>query len=362
MELGVNCMEKIISEYKENEKMIQSIANNTYDLIKKLISKEKIQNFKCRIKSINSLEKKIKAKDKYNQLSDITDVIGFRVITYLNSDVDKIYSIIKENFVIDKINTIDKRYKRYNEFGYKSLHVIFSFDEKRLSLPEYADCNNYKYELQLRTVLQHAWAEIEHDLGYKTSLQIPDECRRTFYKISMLLEFADDEFEKITNHLKTYKSDIEKNIKEKNYNLPLNIETLGSYLLQNVIIDEINNSIKLMKYDYHEDKIIFQIYFNSAVDRLIFVGIDTIEKLDINLIKYKNILPICLDAFFKEVRYQNNKLPKFDWSVPVIHLINIIISQEDDNFKRKYLEKFFLDEIILRGLDAIYEILKKNNL
>jgi len=357
-------MKNLIIEYKENEKLIESISLNTYDLIKKLLSKEKIQSFTYRIKNIESLEKKINSKKKYDYLNEVTDIIGFRVITYLNSDVDKIFTIINENFVIDNKNTVDKRNLHYNEFGYRSLHVVFSYNEKRISLPEYVNCNKYKYEMQIRTVLQHAWAEIEHDLGYKTELQIPDEYKRTFYKISMLLEYADDEFEKITKQIKLYKNNVEKKFKDEKFDLPLNRETLRSYLLENKNIEEINNNIKLNGYNYLEIKTIDAIDFAFAVDKLIFVGVDSIDKLNNKIEIYKNILPACIDVFLQELEGQNRKDGRFEWSVPIFYLINIILSEKDNDFRINFFKKFNLidqDQTIIKGLDGIKKVLKEHN-
>lgn len=62
----------------------------------------------------------------------------------------------------------------------------------------------YTFEIQFRTVLQHAWAEIEHDLGYKSEYSIPLSMRREFSRVAGLLELADETFEKLKHQLNDY--------------------------------------------------------------------------------------------------------------------------------------------------------------
>jgi putative GTP pyrophosphokinase len=355
-------MNDIISEYNENLKIIEKNAKNTYELINKLINDEKVHNFGFRIKKLDSLEKKIKDKKNYNKLEDITDIIGFRIITYLNSDVDKIFKIISDNFIIDDINTIDKRNKKYNEFGYKSLHVIFSYKKERATLPEYDYCNKYKYELQIRTILQHSWAEIEHDLGYKSDLQIPDEYKRTFYKISMLLEYADDEFEKITHQIKKYREELKDNINNNNLNILLNKESLSSYITKSIEIKYINDEIIKLGYRISDSEG-FSIFY--PIDELIYVGINNIEELHDNIIRFKKVIPKCLDAFMKS--YYQNDMDKifsgwFDAIVSIHYLIYILVSRKDDGFIENFIIKYIKENSIKKHLESIKQILIEENL
>jgi len=355
-------MDDIISEYNENLKIIKKNAENTYELINKLINDVKVHNFGFRIKELDSLERKIKDKKNYNKLEDITDIIGFRIITNLNSDVDKIFKIIYDNFIIDDINTIDKRNKKYNEFGYKSLHVIFSYKKEREALPEYDYCNKYKYELQIRTILQHSWAEIEHDLGYKSDLQIPDEYKRTFYKISMLLEYADDEFEKITQQIKKYREELKDNINNNNLNILLNKESLSSYIAKSIEIKHINDEIIKLGYRISDEEGFSIIY---PIDELIYVGINNIGELHDNIIRFKNVIPKCLDVFMKSY-YQNDKdkifRGWFETIVSIHYLIYILVSRKDDNFIENYIIKYMMEDSIKKHLESIKQILIEENL
>ncbi|WP_441293061.1 hypothetical protein ACSRUE_06010 [Sorangium sp. KYC3313] len=67
----------------------------------------------------------------------------------------------------------------------------------RTRLPEHGPFADTTAEIQARTILQHAWAEIEHDIQYKSTSVIPTEIRRRFMSIAGMLEIADREFQAI---------------------------------------------------------------------------------------------------------------------------------------------------------------------
>ena len=72
-------------------------------------------------------------------------------------------------------------------FGYQSVHYLVALKEDRTSLSEYLQYKGLIAEIQVRTILQHAWAEIEHDIQYKSSETIPQPIRRRFMQLAGLL-------------------------------------------------------------------------------------------------------------------------------------------------------------------------------
>ncbi len=175
--------------------------NNSNDKLHELSSREKmligilckenninIHDVQTRVKNKASLKTKVKSNEKkYSKLTDITDVVGIRIITYFNDDVDRMAKVVEKEFKIDKENSVDKRIIDADRFGYSSLHYIAEFSSERIKFLEYKNFKNMKFEIQIRSVLQHAWAEIEHDLGYKNKIEIPEKIRRDFSRVSGLL-------------------------------------------------------------------------------------------------------------------------------------------------------------------------------
>jgi ppGpp synthetase/RelA/SpoT-type nucleotidyltranferase len=76
-----------------------------------------------------------------------------------------------------------RREDKQRENGYKSVHIIAKFGEKRANLPEYQIYKDLKCEIQLATILHHAWSEVEHELIYKDEKQIKEEDKRMFFGI-----------------------------------------------------------------------------------------------------------------------------------------------------------------------------------
>ncbi|MEG0364471.1 MAG: hypothetical protein RR543_02890 [Erysipelotrichales bacterium] len=161
---------------------------------------------KGRVKDVSSLAQKIerkkyenKIKDEeyrnYKELEDITDLCGIRIITYYSDEVDLVAQLIERELKIDKENSIDKRNTTLpGSFGYSSLHYVVEIDDARAQLEEYNIIKGMKFEIQIRTVMEHNWAEIEHDLNYKSKDLTEFKFKRRFARLASLIELADDEF------------------------------------------------------------------------------------------------------------------------------------------------------------------------
>ena len=132
-----------------------------------------------------------------NPMSDITDLSGVRVITFFPSTVVKVCQLIQEEFeIIERVDHTATA-EREQRLGYLSVHYLVRLGSDRRKLSEYKKFDGLIAEIQVRTVLQHAWAEIEHDIRYKSTSTIPQAISRRFMTLAGLLEIADREFEAI---------------------------------------------------------------------------------------------------------------------------------------------------------------------
>lgn len=202
----------VLAQYDKQHKKYERFAKEVEHQLRSILEEEGIvcNAITSRVKERDSLDKKIDIKmDKYSDLTEITDIAGIRVITYYDNDVNRVAEIVEREFCVDKDNSIDKRKALDpDKFGYCSVHYVVSMNETRLKLPECKAYAGLKCEIQIRTVLQHAWAEIEHDLGYKSETGVPRNIRRNFSRLAGLLELADKEFQEIRDFLTEYRHDV----------------------------------------------------------------------------------------------------------------------------------------------------------
>lgn len=221
--LDLHC-QMILEEFREAQPMLEKLKEEVVRTLRKTLDRNGllVTAIEARVKTEESLTGKLALKGaKYASLSDITDLVGARIITFYTDDVDRIASMAEQLFEIDWENSVDKRrLHQLDSFGYNSLHYvcrILGYD--------------LRFELQLRTTLQHAWAAINHDIGYKTGIEIPHEYMRRMNRLAGLLEMADDEFSRIRMEITDYRRRVQKLVQNgKLDDVLLDGDTFRSYL------------------------------------------------------------------------------------------------------------------------------------
>lgn len=162
-----------------------------------------------RIKDFTSFWEKITRKSYSDPFTQCTDIVAIRFIVFLERDIKKIEHILREIFEIDEENSVDKTIpEKASHVGYRSLHLVCSLGERRQNLPEYAQISRYRFEVQVRTVLQHAWAEIEHKRNYKGRYALPPELEHRLMITAGTLEMVDREFSNISVDAEKYSDSV----------------------------------------------------------------------------------------------------------------------------------------------------------
>lgn len=232
-----------------------------------------------RVKGASSTLRKLERSGTGREISDLTDLLGLRVITYFRDDVDRAATVIEKLFEIDPENSVDKGAMMDPEqFGYLSVHYIAKLDSARAVLTEYRAYAGLWFEIQVRSILQHAWAEMEHDLGYKSESAVPRTTRRSFSRLAGLLEVADDEFMRIRSDLSSLQSTVDAEIREGQRNIEIDQTSLFAYASTNR---------RYQALEKHISKCFGRSLANpnptqvgNRVDDILGAGFTTIEEID----------------------------------------------------------------------------------
>ncbi|MCH8973784.1 MAG: hypothetical protein IH869_01800 [Chloroflexi bacterium] len=223
-----------MAQYDERSAEYGRFTERLASLIGQLVEAEgiKIHSVTYRVKAKVSLAQKLSSGEgPYSSLEEVTDVAGVRVITYFPDDVDRVSDLVEREFEVDEERSVDKRALMDPErFGYMSVHYIVKFSLARLALPEYSTFRDVVAEVQVRSILQHAWAEIEHDLGYKSKQAVPAHIRRDFARVAAFLETADRDFGTIRDALSDYSAIVEQRVAAAEVDIDLDQASLSAFL------------------------------------------------------------------------------------------------------------------------------------
>jgi len=169
--------------YAKRFPLLEKVACKIKDDLKVKVKKcLRIDNISARAKSIERFTIKAKRVNedgslKYDDpINQIQDQIGVKIVTFYLSDVDEIEKIIKDYYTpIEHKKVAPDNIK---EFGYEGKHLILFIEDWHIGNGvDEKDIPNY-FELQIKTLFQHAWAECEHDLGYKSDKPLNKEDKR----------------------------------------------------------------------------------------------------------------------------------------------------------------------------------------
>lgn len=222
-----------VSEWhRKNESVCQALSDVVATTISALLKSESIDYLavSARVKSLSSLTEKVERK-AYQDIAEVTDMIGVRVITYIESDVQKVCNLIEKSFQVHPDKSTDKsKEMQSNEIGYRSVHYVCELGAARISLPELTQFKTLRFEIQVRTVLQHAWAEIEHDRSYKFTGELPSLIKRRLNLLAGCLEIVDREFDALAQELDKHESESRKATESGNLdNVELTSTSLSQY-------------------------------------------------------------------------------------------------------------------------------------
>jgi len=225
----------LLEEYRESLPAFEIMQKVAQKAVHERLEENNIYvtALESRIKKEASLAGKLELKGgKYKTLSDITDILGLRVITFYSDEVDKIAALIDGLFTVDWNESVDKRKMHdLDSFGYNSLHYICTIPKSLYDDPQHPEVNTFRFEVQMRTALQHVWATLDHDTGYKTGVEVPHEYLRNLNRLAGMLELVDEQFSKIRADITNYRREVQNLVSSGKFeDAPLDGDTFRTYI------------------------------------------------------------------------------------------------------------------------------------
>lgn len=236
-----------------------------------------------RTKSVDSFKRKLEnpSRNYEDPLSEMPDICGCRIITYYHDDVQRIAEIIKAQFdVVEEELSHQQPAIDADRFGYLSAHYVVRLGGARGALPEWSSYVELHCEIQIRTVVQHAWSAVSHALQYKSETRIPSMLQRRLYRIAGLFELADEEFVGIRDQRAALDAAGRELVKSRDGSIPLSSSTIKAFAdewfarkLEKVKFDDL--VIKKESEPLHDEEYVADIYGLATA-----AGVSTINELE----------------------------------------------------------------------------------
>lgn len=222
----------LIKDFLEARPEYEQLCTEVEYILKKkiLAAGVEISAVGSRAKTLTSFLEKVKRKNYADPFGQIDDFAGVRVVCLYGNDIAKVISIIRSEFeIVEEVNKLEQLDS--NKFGYIGHHFIVRLGENS-SGARYDDLRTRRCEIQVRTVLQDAWAIIQHHMVYKKESQVPSPLIRKLNGLAGLLETADDQFEYIRSERDSYVETVRgsKSGKVEFLENELNIDSLVEYM------------------------------------------------------------------------------------------------------------------------------------
>lgn len=341
--MSKDIIEKIMAEYDQKRNLYSNFSIKTEELIKDLLKEKNIvvSSITSRVKEKLNLQEKLNRPEKnYSNFNEVTDIAGVRIVTYYSDDVDKVAQMIWDEFDVDPEKSEDKRVLiEPDRFGYISLHYVANFSKKQL-----INNNNHKFsdcqvEIQIRSILQHVWAENEHDTGYKTKESIPRETRRYFSRLAGLLEIADSEFVQIRNRLKNYEKSVTPQISETPELVLVDKVSLNIFIKNSPLVDDLDKKISIAtKTQIVKEETYLDLFISNLIDKLDYVDLKNIDDINSSLYEFGNVI---VDIIAIIAGMNDGEFRELPQGICLFNLCYVLVARnESPEEVLEYLNKF----------------------
>ena len=315
-------LDKLKKEYDDLKPSLIKFTTAISEQFEEIIENQEIEigfPLQTRIKEFDSIKNKIEAK-RYNvkkSIVELQDLIGVRIILLSLTDITTIERIIRSDFkVLKSYNPAEKL--NHDQFGYNSIHYILEIPNEWRNVPTFKKLPNFQFELQIRTLSQHIWAETSHSFNYKTVENVPRFLLRSIGRISALLETIDFEIDKLITQRKEYRLAINDSIISPDTfaDSELNID-----LLQKILEEKLG---KRRMTNQNLDIVLSELINNKIQTSKQLIGL--IEKHGSTLLKKES-------EYAKKVDLKDIEIEKGGYIFDYLGAVRFALRQEFSNYK-----------------------------
>ncbi|NVO09092.1 MAG: hypothetical protein HXX16_03930 [Bacteroidales bacterium] len=199
-------VKEIVDFWNAEQPKYENLGKIVNDFIKnKITDYEILPEIHYRTKELLSIIKKVKKKQAQKEYSyqNINDKLGIRIICTFQEELEIIDTFLKNNFVIKNVEYKQENID-FNKLDYVSNHYDVTINCSIKEFKKQNELENLVFEIQVRTLNQHAWSNTAHSLSYKQETDLPNKLKRKVYRLLSLYELADDEFSAVNEALKSY--------------------------------------------------------------------------------------------------------------------------------------------------------------
>jgi len=334
-------IESVLAEFDGKKDTLLSFCETTKILMEQFLQDAKIQfqSVQARIKKREKLKAKyLDPRKNYEQLDDITDQVALRIITYYEDEVDRVADTIRREFEIDPNRSVDKRETEPDKFGYYSLNFICKYSRGRVALGEYKKFADVWCEIQITSILRHAWSEIEHP-WYDLKDAFPPTIKRRFARMAALLEIAESEFLSLRKIQADYQQSVGLQVEANVADIPVDVVSIRSFIEQEPLVAEIDRSIaaklgRTLSPDLPDQSV--QQRSRSAL----LAGMKKIQDIRDALAKYGTVLPEFAHRCREELWSSYRKNPSYVGGVCIYNLSMFLVSVQGSAAIREFLTAY----------------------
>jgi putative GTP pyrophosphokinase len=266
-------LEAAVNAFRAKRPLHEELARQVATILEGVLKERGVEyhSVPYRAKSIDSYAAKAERYDDPSK--QIHDMAGVRVILYVESEARKAAELVRELFEIDDSNTVDKTVELgVDQMGYRAVHYVATLTSKRCALPDFAKYSGMVFEVQVLTILQHTWAEIEHDRNYKFGGVLPNEIQRRFALLAGSVELLNREFDRLADDIDKYARAVA--TKATRGDLDIQIDNIS---LRGFAIDRFRDAVAshLVTPEFGED----DEHLTMMVHRMHEVGLNTLDEL-----------------------------------------------------------------------------------